>query len=57
MTNIIILMASQLGLKVISEGVEEEYQLRYLKKHSCNMFQGYLVSKPLPEDEFIELIL
>ncbi|MPM15120.1 hypothetical protein SDC9_61486 [bioreactor metagenome] len=57
MTNIIILMASQLGLKVISEGVEEEYQLSYLKKHSCDMFQGYLVSKPLPEKEFIKLIL
>ncbi|MDF2882487.1 MAG: hypothetical protein K0R54_3044 [Clostridiaceae bacterium] len=55
-TNIIILLARQLGLKVIAEGVEDKYQLDYLKKNNCDMFQGYLMSKPVPEDEFINLM-
>jgi len=56
MTNIIILMAKQLGLNVIAEGVEYKHQLNYLKKHGCDMFQGYLVSKPLPAADIINLI-
>lgn len=56
MTNIIILLARQLGLKVIAEGVEVNHQLEYLKKHGCDLFQGYLVSKPVPEEEIIKLI-
>ncbi|MEG0772148.1 EAL domain-containing protein [Clostridium sp.] len=56
MTNIIILMARQLGLNVIAEGVELKHHLNYLKKHGCDMFQGYLISKPVPEEEFDRLI-
>lgn len=56
MTSIIILLAKQLGLKVVAEGVEERHQLEYLKKHGCDMFQGYLVSKPVPEAEIIRLM-
>jgi diguanylate cyclase (GGDEF)-like protein/PAS domain S-box-containing protein len=55
-TNIIILLAKQLGLKVIAEGVEDKYQLDYLKKYNCDMFQGYLISKPVPENEFLNLM-
>lgn len=56
MTNIILLLARQLGLSVIAEGVEAKYQLDYLKKHGCDMFQGYLVSRPVPEETVINLI-
>lgn len=56
MTNIIILLARQLGLRVIAEGVENKHQLNYLKKHGCDMFQGYIISKPLPSQEFTKLI-
>lgn len=56
MTNIIILMAKQLGLKVIAEGVEEKHQLNYLKKHNSDMVQGYLISKPITSEEFVKLI-
>ena len=51
MTGNIILLSKQLGLSVIGEGVETKEQLNYLKKHGCDMFQGYLVSKPVPEVE------
>lgn len=56
MTNIIILMARQLGLNVIAEGVEAAHHLNYLKKHGCDMFQGYLISKPVPPMDVVDLI-
>jgi diguanylate cyclase (GGDEF)-like protein len=55
MTNIIILMARQLGINVIAEGVETKHHLNYLRKHGCEMFQGYLVCKPVPKMEFFNL--
>ncbi len=49
----VVNMAHDLGLTVIAEGVETEYQLQFLKDLSCDYGQGYLFSEPLPEDEFI----
>ena len=56
MTGTIILLAKQLGLSVICEGVETMEQLNYLKKHDCDKFQGYLVSKAVPEAETYNLL-
>lgn len=50
-TKDIISMAQGMGLQVVAEGVEEEGQLDYLVKHSCDMVQGYLLSEPLQEEE------
>ncbi len=44
----IIDMSHQLGLKVISEGIEEYVQLEYLVKNHCDYIQGNLLSRPLP---------
>jgi len=54
--NTILLMGQTLGIKVIAEGVEDNQQLKYLKEKNCDFYQGYLKSKPLPEDEFIKLL-
>lgn len=48
----IIAMGHNLRLKVIAEGVETEEQKRFLQAGNCNMFQGYLLGKPLPINEF-----
>lgn len=57
MARSIILLAKQLGLNVIGEGVETKEQLSYLKKHGCDRFQGYLISKPVPEIEASNLLM
>lgn len=52
----IISMAQHLDLKVIAEGVETIYELEFLKEKGCQIYQGYLFSKPLPGHEFNELL-
>ena len=49
-------MAKQLKMKVLSEGVETESQSKFLKEIDCDMAQGYLFAKPMPEDEFTSLL-
>ncbi|HLW22161.1 MAG TPA: bifunctional diguanylate cyclase/phosphodiesterase [Sphaerochaetaceae bacterium] len=44
----IISMAHKMGLSVVAEDVETEAQLCYLRKHSCDLGQGYYISRPLP---------
>ncbi|MCA1716965.1 MAG: EAL domain-containing protein [Actinobacteria bacterium] len=39
------------GLKVVAEGVENDYQLRQLRKLGCDQAQGNYFSKPLPSPE------
>jgi len=52
-TSDIVSMAHKLGHCVIAEGVEYESQLQYLKEHNCDRIQGYLISKPLDEEDAI----
>lgn len=47
----IISMAHSLGLSVIAEGVETEFQSTLLRKMNCDEIQGYLISKPLPPEK------
>lgn len=47
----IIGMAHSLHLSIISEGVETEKQLDFLRQHDTRVIQGYLYSKPLIADE------
>lgn len=48
----IIAMSHSMYLSVVAEGVETKEQLEYLKNNNCNTIQGYLISRPLPADEF-----
>jgi EAL domain-containing protein (putative c-di-GMP-specific phosphodiesterase class I) len=48
----IIGMANNLGMEVIAEGLETEAQRLFLEQHDCQVYQGYLFSKPLPVEQF-----
>lgn len=52
----IVAMAHSMNLKVIAEGVETEEQLEFLRTLRCDIVQGYLISKPLPAEEFSKLV-
>ena len=47
----IISLASSLGMKTVSEGVEDKNQLEFLVNNGANVIQGYLFSKPLSAAE------
>lgn len=48
----IVSMARELGITVITEGVENEDQLKFLQEIGCDLFQGYYFSQPVPLPEF-----
>jgi diguanylate cyclase (GGDEF)-like protein/PAS domain S-box-containing protein len=48
----IINLAHSLDLTVVAEGVENQTQLDFLKGHRCHGIQGFLVTRPLPPDDF-----
>jgi diguanylate cyclase (GGDEF)-like protein/PAS domain S-box-containing protein len=52
----IISMGHTLGFKVLAEGVETPEQLAFLKEYGCDTYQGYIKSRPIPAEEFIELV-
>ncbi len=52
----IIAMTNKLGISVLAEGVETEQQFSCLKQLGCSAFQGYLFGKPIPLNEFEQLI-
>jgi EAL domain-containing protein (putative c-di-GMP-specific phosphodiesterase class I) len=53
---IIILLAHNLGLKVVAEGVETQEQMEVLRDLGCELGQGYLWSRPVPGDTIEELL-
>ena len=48
----IITLAQNLRLSVVAEGVENDEQFRALYQYGSTVFQGYLFSRPIPEEEF-----
>jgi diguanylate cyclase (GGDEF)-like protein/PAS domain S-box-containing protein len=53
----IIQMAHSLNLDVVAEGVENEQQLDFLRKHDCDYAQGHLFGDPVTADEFGTLLV
>ena len=52
----IVQMALGLDLNIIAEGVETEKQMDLLSRIGCDVIQGYLISKPVNEEETLALI-
>lgn len=52
----IIVLAKELGLKVIAEGVERKDQLDFFTQNDEYLIQGYYYSKPLKFEELIQFL-
>ncbi|MCG6229581.1 bifunctional diguanylate cyclase/phosphodiesterase [Vibrio furnissii] len=56
MVHNIIMLAKSMGVKVVAEGVETKEQKLLLEKYGCDLFQGYLFSKPLDKESLKQYI-
>lgn len=52
----VLQMASDLNITVLAEGVETKEQVELLWSIGCDQVQGYYYAKPMPEDDFFELL-
>jgi len=52
----VVEMAHNLGLRVVSEGVEQQSQANYLLSINCDMAQGFLYSYPLSANKFASML-
>jgi EAL domain-containing protein (putative c-di-GMP-specific phosphodiesterase class I) len=52
----IIAMARSLAISVTAEGVETRAQFEILRELGCDLCQGYLFSRPVPAEEFGQLL-
>lgn len=57
LVNCVIEMARTLRLEIIAEGVETEFQAKYLTSKGVDYLQGYFFSKPLSAVAFIRLVV
>jgi diguanylate cyclase (GGDEF)-like protein len=55
-TSAVIAMAHNLKLKVVAEGIETAEQLAFLRRHRCDVGQGYLFDRPIPGGELIQAL-
>ncbi|MFP6851459.1 MAG: EAL domain-containing protein [Pseudomonas sp.] len=55
-TSAVIAMAHNLKLKVVAEGVETIAQLNFLRRHRCDIGQGYLFDRPIPGRDLLETL-
>lgn len=52
----VVAMADKLGLGLLAEGVETKEQVDLLQSIGCDQVQGYYYAKPMPQEEFYELL-
>jgi len=52
----IIAMAHNLKMEVVAEGVETQEQLDFLRANGCELVQGYLLARPAPAENILDLL-
>jgi EAL domain-containing protein (putative c-di-GMP-specific phosphodiesterase class I) len=55
-TRAIIAMAHTMGMDVVAEGVETQVHKDFLVREGCDYIQGYLLSRPVPDEELSGLL-
>ncbi|WP_341346452.1 EAL domain-containing protein [Paenibacillus sp. FSL H3-0469] len=53
----IIILGHKMGLDVVAEGVEDASQWAFLQEAHCDKVQGYLISRPVPQRQVMELLV
>jgi len=53
-TETVIALAKKLGVEVVAEGIESEEALDLLRERNCDLGQGFLISRPLSSEQFVE---
>lgn len=56
LTGAIIELGKSLGFTVVAEGVESKEQVDYLRLHACDQYQGFYINKPMPAQEFADVV-
>jgi diguanylate cyclase (GGDEF)-like protein/PAS domain S-box-containing protein len=57
LANAIIAMGRALSLTVVAQGVETKEQAAFLHTHACDELQGFYFKRPLPADQFTQVLL
>ncbi len=52
----VLSLAKTLGMETVCEGVEDKTQLDFLRDNGCDLIQGFLFSRPQPDDEFVKML-
>jgi len=52
----IIFLANNFRLLTVAEGVETQEQINFLRKQKCDQYQGFVFSRPLPDEEIFKLL-
>lgn len=52
----VVLMANQLNLGILAEGVETKEQIEQLKRMGCDQVQGFYYARPMPNEAFFALL-
>jgi predicted signal transduction protein with EAL and GGDEF domain len=52
----ILALAEALDLDVVAEGVETQEQAHFLTRHHCKILQGFLLAKPIPLQEVVDIL-
>jgi EAL domain-containing protein (putative c-di-GMP-specific phosphodiesterase class I) len=49
----IVALGKAMNLEIVAEGIETEKQLELVTHFGCDLAQGFLIAKPMPETEFL----
>ncbi len=52
----IVYLARNLNLLTVAEGIEKPEELEFMRKHGCELFQGFYYSPAVPNDQFLNLL-